>query len=436
MLNKKVRQFIEQHQLLSSQALNLVALSGGADSVCLLLILQELGYRVEAVHCNFKLRAQESDHDEEFVKTLCKCRNIPLHITHFDTRTYAELHRVSIEMAARQLRYGYFEQLRQDLGAATICVAHHQDDSVETVLLNLFRGTGIRGLSGIKPIHGNIVRPLLCVSRKEIEQWLADRHQSYVTDSTNLVPDVVRNQIRLNVIPQILRISPGIPQNILATARRLQEAELVFNQALTRQLESVVDQNSADITQLLSLPSPEALLFEWLSPFGFSPATIENIAQSLPTIQSGRHWTSASHQLFVHQGKLLLGPLAEQRPTLRIPEPGTYVYQHSKRIRLTEQAGAHVDRHSTTACLDAAKLVFPLILRPVQTGDRFQPYGMRGSKLVSDYLADLKISPFERQRQLVLTDANGHILWLVGRRPDSRFCIEPQTIKTLVITIE
>ena len=162
---QKVSEFIAKHQLLSHDDLHLVALSGGADSVALLLILQQLGYRIEAAHCNFRLRGEESDRDEEFVKSLCRKRNIQLHIIHFDTNEYAALHQVSIEMAARDLRYGYFRQLCQDIGATSVCVAHHRDDAVETSLMNLLRGSGIHGLTGIRPKNGHVVRPLLCVSR-------------------------------------------------------------------------------------------------------------------------------------------------------------------------------------------------------------------------------------------------------------------------------
>jgi len=208
-----VRQFIERQHLLDRQGLHLAAVSGGADSVCLLLVLKALSYRVEAVHCNFHLRGDESQRDEAFVKRLCQQTGTELHLTHFDTTTYAELHHVSIEMAARELRYHYFEQLRHDIGADTICVAHHQDDSAETILMNMVRGTGLRGMQGIQPQRGHIVRPLLCVDRKQIEEWLKQRGQDYVTDSTNLVPDIVRNQLRLNVIPQLEKACPQAKAN-------------------------------------------------------------------------------------------------------------------------------------------------------------------------------------------------------------------------------
>ena len=181
---ERVAAYIQKEGLLSREGLHIVALSGGADSVALLLILHRLGYRIEAAHCNFHLRGEESDRDETFVKSLCKEHNIPLHLIHFDTAEYASLHQVSIEMAARELRYRYFEQLRHDIGAETVCVAHHRDDAVETLLMNLLRGSGIHGLTGIRPQNGYIVRPLLCLSRQEVEAFLREAGQPFVNDST------------------------------------------------------------------------------------------------------------------------------------------------------------------------------------------------------------------------------------------------------------
>ena len=235
----KVKDYIKQHNLLNSNDLYIVALSGGADSVALLLFLDEMGYQVHAAHCNFHLRGAESDRDEAFCESLCLQKDIPFHRIHFDTLTYAETHHVSVEMAARELRYGYFEQLRKDIGASGICVAHHRDDSVETVLLNLIRGTGLRGLTGIQPRKGYILRPLLCVSRQEIEQYLQAKGQSYVTDSTNLVAEVQRNVVRLKVLPLLETINPAVADNIQRTAENLTEAQSVLDVAKKSVIEKI-----------------------------------------------------------------------------------------------------------------------------------------------------------------------------------------------------
>ena len=433
-----IAQFIERHDLLKHDELNLVALSGGADSVCLLLCLKELGYRIEAAHCNFHLRGDESDRDEKFVIELCKKNDVAIHITHFDTKTYASLHQVSIEMAARQLRYHYFEQLRRDIDAQNICVAHHLDDSVETVLLNLVRGTGIEGLTGIKQRNGHIVRPLLCVRRREIEQWLKERHQDYVTDSTNLVADVQRNQLRLDIIPRLEQMNPGAINNIVRTAGWMKEVSFVYQDAIRQALAKIVKNDSIDLADLFMQPSAECVLFEWLTPFGFTPATIAAIYEKLmeqgSELENGLLWLSPTHQLVTHEQLLIVAPRPEERPTLSLPEPGNYHYDSLSSFSVKILNANMISCESYVATLDADKVGFPITIRPVQQGDRFHPFGMIGSKLVSDYLTDIKVSPIDKQRQLVMTDADGQIIWLVGRRTDNRFRITSDTKHTLLIT--
>lgn len=434
MLNK-VKTYIKTHQLLDTNKRYIVALSGGADSVCLLLMLKELGYNIEAVHCNFLLRGDESYRDEEFAKALCEEHQVPLHLIHFDTKTYAELHKVSIEMAARDLRYQYFEQLRKDIHADGICVAHHEDDSVETILMNLLRGTGIHGLSGIKPRNGFILRPLLCVSRQEIESWLDVRHQKYVTDSTNFEDDVVRNKLRLNVIPLLQQITLSAKANILKTAQHISESTLVYDDYIRKTIDWLIVNNTLNLEMLKTEPSPECILYHWLSAYGFSSAHIENICQALPVSSAGKEWHSDSHQLTIHQGNLVLEPQTEEGRTLRIPETGTYIYNDNTKIRLKIVKGQEIIKSSDVACLNLKSIQFPLVLRPTQTGDRFQPFGMKGTKLVSDYLTDKHLSVFEKRRTLVLCDKNKQIVWLVGHRPDGRFCISDSTEETLVVTL-
>ena len=435
-MEKRVSDFILRHHLLAPDVLHLVALSGGADSVCLLLLLLRLGYRVEAMHCNFHLRGEESDRDEAFVESLCQDKGVPLHLAHFDTRAYADLHHVSIEMAARELRYSWFDQLRRDLGAATICVAHHSDDNVETILMNLLRGTGLRGLQGIQPRRGHIVRPLLCVSREEIEQWLHEQGQPFVTDSTNTVADVVRNKLRLDIIPRLKDVFPQANSNILSTAHLVSEALRVYDHAISEQLRLIAgDGSSISIDELLHEPSPESILFEWLSPKGFSSHTILQISQTLPTISSGREWSSATHTLVCHSGRLLLSAIEEQRGPLLIPEPGTYVYDDKTKLRLTIHEGQHIERDNpNVCCADASTIVFPLELRHIRQGDRFRPLGMKGTRLVSDFLTDLHLSIIDKRRQLVLCDAHGNIIWLIGRRMDDRFKVTKKTTKTLAVS--
>ena len=459
-MHHRVSEYIARHRLLDPEALHLVALSGGADSVCLLLMLLRLGYRVEAMHCNFHLRGDESDRDEAFCAGLCREKGVELHHAHFDTRAYAGLHHVSIEMAARELRYAWFGQLRQDLGAATVCVAHHSDDNVETVLMNLLRGTGLRGLAGIQPRRGFVVRPLLCLSRQDIEQWLGEQGQTFVTDSTNRVADVVRNRLRLDIIPRLKDVFPQATDNILTTARLAGEALKVYGHAMDERLRQLLEAPAADeyedmplreeslsVAGLLREPSAESLLFEWLSPKGFSSRTVMQISAALqrsadgpsareipPELESGRQWTSKSHVLVSHGGRLLLAPIAEQRGPMRLPEPGTYVCDEHTKLRITVEEGRRIERgNARVCCADASAVAFPLCLRPVREGDRFRPLGMRGTRLVSDFLTDLHLSVIGKRRQMALCDAGGGIVWLVGLRMDDRYKVTETTGQTLVI---
>ena len=454
----QVRHFAHHHQLFTPGGKYIIALSGGADSVSLLLVLKhlesEFGITLEAAHCNFHLRGDESLRDEQFCQQLCRRLHVPLHLVHFDTHAYADLHHVSIEMAARDLRYTYFEQLRRDIHAHDICVAHHRDDSVETLLLNLVRGTGLRGLRGIQPRNAHIIRPLLSHSRQQIEQYLDALGESYVTDSTNLHNDVKRNKIRLNVIPLLRELNPSASQSIFETSLRVTEALKIFDDAIQHAIADVTTpqtQNSKHKTEnskliisvprLKQQPSPEYTLHEILSPRGFTSAQIEQIYTSLDTNPTGKIITSCTHELAFDRSTLILQPktpTALVRP-MHIPETGTYVLSDNLKLKVeTEECGDRYEPSRTADCasLDASDIKFPLTLRHIQPGDRFVPFGMTGTKLLSDYLTDRKKNIFEKRAQLVLTDAQQRILWLVGERTDNRFRITPHTQQVLRLTLQ
>jgi tRNA(Ile)-lysidine synthase len=431
MLNR-IQKFIDSHQLLERTDLHLVGLSGGADSVALLLILRELGYLVEAAHCNFRLRGEESDRDETFVKELCSRLGIPLHLIHFDTKSYAELHQVSIEMAARDLRYGYFRELCKDIRAADVCIAHHRDDAVETLLMNLLRGAGIHGLTGIRPKNGIVRRPLLCINRQEILDYLESIGQAYVTDSTNLEADVLRNKVRLRVLPLLEEIAPGAIANIDKTANYLREAEKVYNEEIENE-KILLMYNKYH--KSISVPSLSSLLHEWLSPLGFNSTQTEQIVGCMN--QTGREFHSATHTLVVDREFLELAPIKEPIKPLKIPEPGTYRYEDQTAFKFEIATDTTVSRDDYVATLDADKVQFPLTVRLVQQGDRFAPFGMkRGTKLVSDYMTDQKLSILEKRHQKVVTDATGAIVWVIGLRTDNRFRISNDTKRSLRITIK
>lgn len=446
-MKRRISDFIEANGLLKRDGLYLVALSGGADSVALLRVLCALSYRVEAVHCNFHLRGEESDRDEQFCRQLCDEMAVSFHLAHFDTKTYASLHHVSIEMAARELRYNYFEQLRHDLHADGICVAHHRDDSIETLLLNLIRGTGLHGLTGIAPKNGYILRPMLCVSRDEIELFLQKEQQSYVTDSTNNEDEAVRNRIRHHVLPLLETINPGVRESLALTAARLEEADKQLQSTLKEAAARVMKApDTLSVDRLLAEPSPEYVLFHVLSPYHFAPAMIEDIARYLikkGAESSGKQWFSTTHQLLLDREELLLSSRDEDRSLcLRLPEPGVYCFHDSEhhewklRVELREAVGEwQVNRKASCATLDAAAVSFPLVLRYVRPGDRFVPFGMTGSKLVSDFLTDQRRSLRDKRRQLVVENANGDLLWLVNNRPDNRYRCGSETTKILILEL-
>ena len=422
----KVETYIKKYNLLNTNDLYIVGLSGGADSVALLLMLKEGGFNVHAAHCNFLLRGAESDRDEAFCVSLCQQLGVELHRAHFYTRTYAESHHVSIEMAARELRYKWFEQLRQDIGAVGICVAHHRDDSVETVLLNLVRGTGLRGLTGIQPRNGSVLRPLLCVSRAEIEAFLAEKGQEYVTDSTNLEADVQRNIIRLEVLPLLRRLNPAVAENIQRTAENLSEAQQVLNVAIA----SINSCKTLELSDLEKYGSSEYLVYEWLRKFGFNGNQVHQILDA----ETGKIISSATgYDVLKDRGRLIVEPTLEPFNPVCIPEEGNYVLDEKTRFSVRKKP-VYVSKEAHIATLDAAKVQFPLTIRRIEEGDWMQPFGMKGRKLLSDLMTDLKMTVFEKRRQLVVVDSQGVIVWLVGLRVDQRVSVSATTDSVLEVS--
>ena len=387
----------------------LVAVSGGADSVALLCMMHEQGTDIAALHCNFHLRGKESDRDERFVSDLCQKLHIPLHVKHFDTRSYAEEHHISIEMAARELRYTWFEEKRQELGAEDIAVAHHRDDQAETVLLNLIRGTGLRGLSGMHPRSGHIVRPLLNWSRQDILDYLSRIGQDFITDSTNLERDALRNRIRLDVMPLLREINPQAAGHIADTARIVAEALPYYRQGVDM---------STDL-------SPTTL-HERLLGLGFTPAQEQQMWQSQ---RSGATFESATHRATFSQGRLVVEEKLAPAPMpilteslIEVPDPLAWV--------------THESLPSDTCVIDARLVSRGLTTRQSKPGDRFRPFGMKGgSRLVSDFLAERGLSVFERQRQWLVCHGDD-IVWVIGHRIDDRFRITAATKKILKLSIK
>ena len=430
MFQAKVERFIQRHGLLTGKRLVLVGLSGGADSVALLGVLVRLGYPCRALHCNFHLRGAESDRDEVFARQFADSLGVPFVKVDFDTRGYAAIHQESIEMAARSLRYRWFEEQRQAFDAEAIAVAHHRDDSVETLLMNLLRGSGIRGLGGIRPRNGQVVRPLLAVSRAEIEEWLQTQGWGYVTDSSNLSDAYTRNFIRLRVLPLLEQLNPAARETIARSAAHLSAAEQLYAYTVEEARKAVfITADSLSIEALMRYPSPETLLYEWLRPLGFSRIVVGELFESLTGL-SGKQFYSATHQVLKDRDRLYIAPLQEPSAWQPIEIP-VATGELTQPLRLSFQlmertSDFQLERASDTAYFDAEKLPGRLTLRLPQTGDWFVPFGMRGRKKLSDYFADQKMNRWEKLRQPLLC-AGESIVWVVGRRADDRFRVGEET---------
>lgn len=430
-MRHKVERFIDEHGLLKQHDKVLVAISGGADSVALLIVLHRLGYDCKAIHCNFHLRDEESNRDELFTKKLCERLKIALHIVHFDTKAYAAEKGISIEMAAREQRYAAFEEQRAAIGAQCIAVAHHRDDSAETMLLNLTRGTGIKGLRGIQPKNGNIIRPLLCVGRDEIVEYLKWRSEDFVTDSTNLTCDYTRNKIRLEVIPRLAEINPSILATLAATAQRISDAELIYSNAVKKAVERVRQGDEISITALAEEIAPANILHEILSPYGFNGTQVEDIAHSMFG-EGTKQFHTAKWRVIKERQVLRITPREEvEQVETELPQEGTVTTSQGTLSVFRAAFDGNIGKQRNVATLDAKRVCQPLTLRNTRTGDRFAPFGMNGTKLVSDYLTDRKKSITEKQKQLVVTDAKGEIVWLVNERPSARCCINEKTKEVL-----
>lgn len=422
----------------------LVALSGGADSVALLRLAAEAKAAGAAAHCNFRLRGEESDRDERFVRTLCQRLGVRLFVRRFDTAAQAAASGESIEMAARRLRYGWFRTLCKQERLTGVAVAHHRDDNAETFLLNLLRGTGLKGLTGMRRDRTEnglrIVRPLLDLPKRDILDYLEALGQDYVADSTNADPHYRRNLIRHEILPLLHTINPRIGQTLHETAQRLAEAELLCRYGSDRLREEAVKGNALeegmeiDCGALHRMPAAAALLHEWLSPYGFTATqTGEAFEMRTGGITESGQWllTRTPAKLLLHRRPEPIAPIAlpMQGGKAELPDGRTLTIESLKAESLTE-----IPKGRETAVLDADCLEGPLCLRSVREGDRFTPFGMKGSRLVSDYLTDHHRSRVDKLAALVVADRAG-IVWLVGERPDERLRVTVQTRRILLLKI-
>ena len=431
-MKEQIQQYIIQHQLLSGEKPVVVGISGGADSVALLHILVSLGYKCIAAHCNFNLRGDESSRDEQFTTDFTQRLQVPLCKISFETNKYAQENRLSVEMAARELRYRWFEELLNTYDADAVAVAHHRDDSVETLLINLTRGSGLTGLTGIKPKNGNVVRPLLCVSREDIYAYIEKNGLEYVTDSSNSSDIYTRNFIRLKVIPLLEEINPSVKASLARTANHLYDASLIYNHSIEEARRVIIQNNRLSISALLSFPAPATILYEMLKSYGFSRTVCESIFTVLDK-DSGKIFYSSTHRLLKDRSDLLIDVLSgedNRAYLINLEDDNVDLPVELKPEIVVIKESYQIEKDKKFAYFDFDKLSFPLVLRHWQEGDWFVPFGMKGKKKVSDYFSDKKFSLFDKEKTWLLCSGQD-VIWIVGERTDNRYRIEKTTKRVL-----
>jgi tRNA(Ile)-lysidine synthase len=435
--------YIRSEKLFHPSQRILLAVSGGADSMLMLHLFVQTGFPIAVAHCNFKLRGSESDGDEQFVADYCDLHNLTFHSKTFETSEYASIEGISIEMAARELRYRWFEQLLQRHGYDFLATAHHQDDVIETFLINLSRGSGIRGLSGIQPKSGKIIRPMLFTNRAEIMDYCTRMKIGFRTDSSNEDTVYRRNLIRHKIVPMLEQVNSAFRKNALKTIGTLNETGILFQQRMSEIKASVYSDDEfgaiIHIEKLMNFSPLKTILFELIREFGFQSEQIDDIIDSLAK-ESGRKFYSEGYRLIKDRDYLLIAPNPIKQ------EKSFYIEEDNLKLSfpiclLFEKMERTPDfRYSTNhnvVDLDWDKLTFPLILRHWQEGEYFQPLGMTGLKKLSDFFIDEKYSIPEKENAWILASGNRPV-WIVGKRLDDWFKITSGTkrifrIKWLIV---
>jgi tRNA(Ile)-lysidine synthase len=433
--------FIRQEKLLNSADHPLLAVSGGMDSVVMACLFHKSGYHFGIAHANFQLRGEESVRDENFVRSLATKYNVPIHVKRFETKSFARKNHVSVQMAARTLRYDWFEELSVDQHYTCIATAHHLDDQVETFLINLARGTGIAGLHGIPVRQGKIIRPMLFSGRKEIEAYAKSNDLEFVRDSSNLSMKYTRNRIRLRVIPQLEHINPSFRQELMKTIDHIRDAEIIYRQTIEQKRREILQRHGDEFIipadQFFSLKPLASWAFELLSPFGFNQANIKDItglAEALP----GKEVQSSTHRVIKDRDRLIVVPKGktDMETTFLVSAEDLALKSIKLPVNLKFEIHYEIPSEfadpSTTAYIDFDRLDFPLLIRKWCRGDFFYPMGMSKRKKLSDFFTDQKFSLIEKEKQWILCSGK-NIVWIIGQRIDDRFKITPASRRVLKI---
>ena len=432
--------FLEKEKLVSKEDRLVLAVSGGVDSMVMLELFRQTEYDFVVAHCNFKLRGDESDDDELFVRDYCQQHDITFYCNVFDTEEYALSEGISIEMAARDLRYQWFYQILDELSFSVVATAHHQDDVIETILINLSRGTGIRGLTGIRPVNGRVIRPMLFTNRADILNYAEINNTPFRVDSTNNELVYQRNVIRNQIIPLLQDINPAFDKNMLRTAQILKETESLYLEKISEIKHSVVVHEAGfvkfSISVLKTYQEINTILFELLRPYGFKRSVVYSIVESFDA-DAGKIFFSKTHRLVKDRSELVITPIRSiDHSRFYIEADTTFM---SLPVNMSLQVIARdesykISNRPDTVDLDYDTIVFPLIIKKWEQGEYFQPLGMKGLKKVSDFFVDEKLSIPQKENQWILYSGN-EVVWIIGLRIDDRYKITPESKNILRINI-
>lgn len=438
---KAFQKYLKKEQLIQPGEKILLAVSGGMDSVAMAHLFVQSGWSVSMAHCNFGLRGADSDRDEQFVRQLAEQLQMPLQLKTFATRDYAKTHKVSIQVAARELRYNWFNELLEDGGYDGVATAHHLDDQIETFFINALRGSGLAGLRGMLARKAGIIRPLLFATRAQIAHFIETQQLAYREDRSNASLKYRRNQLRHQVLPLIEQINPEYRKVMGRNMERIRMAETVYQQAMdAHKQRAFCELNGAvgfRLNVLKELHPLKIYLQEWLAPYGFNYAQIDAVADCLDE-SSGKQFFSATYKMVKDRNLLLLSPM---QPIGKSACRLYHIAAGEKRISVpidleicefAIQPSSMLPKSADMACLDADLLSFPLVLRKWKNGDRFQPLGMKGMKKLSDFFIDRKLSLLQKDQIWVLCSKDD-IVWVLGQRIDHRYRIQANTKKALQI---
>ncbi|QQL49094.1 tRNA lysidine(34) synthetase TilS [Mucilaginibacter ginkgonis] len=431
--------FVNSNNLFTTNSKILAAVSGGMDSVLLANMLKAGRYNFAIAHCNFQLRGEEAVQDEAFCRLLAESLQVAFHEIRFNTENYASNNKISIQMAARELRYQWFENVRQQNGYDVIALAHHQNDTVETILLNLTRGTGIAGLHGIKTKNSHLVRPLLFMTRNEIAATIAANDIAYREDSSNASDKYARNKIRHQVVPALKELNPNLEQTVMSEAAYFGELEQLLAMQVKKLKDQVMcfdgDEVRMPISAAAELVPQQLLLSELLSPYGFMGSTVADIIASLQK-HSGRIFISPTHRLILDRTDLIISPLTDNSvDRIKITEKTGTVNFGNYKLSLRQGTVMDIPSDSNIAVLDADKFQYPLTVRQWQKGDTFYPLGMKTRKKLSDFFVSQKVPLHKKSSIPLLVNGNGDIVWVCGYRISDRYKITASTKKISIFEL-